>query len=261
MFLLLKTSYKIRIEKMKRNLTLYQKEYNESPFEKYQEQFRRRKVIKQLEARKPECVVEIGCGNLPLFKDFHEVKEWIVVEPGDEFFEKAKVDAPENVVLFNEYFEQSVEKILCLDKKIDYIVCSSLLHELEKPKELLAGIHRLSAEDTIIYISVLNAKSVHRILAVEMGLIPDIYTKSEQQKRLQQADTVYDLVSLKAICEENGFTVVNEGSYFVKPFTHKQMQQCLDCEIFGMDLLEGLDRLITYMPEYGSEIFVECRRK
>lgn len=251
--------YKMR--KTERDLLSYQKEYNELPFEDYQVQFRRRKVLEHLEARRPECVVEIGCGNEPLFKNVPEVKEWIVVEPGTEFFEKAKAAAPENVILFNEYFEDSVEKILHLNKKIDYIVCSALLHELEKPEELLAGIRKLCMEHTIVHINVSNARSLHRILAVEMGLISDVYTQSEQQKRLQQSDTVYDLMSLKAICEDNGFEVVNEGSYFVKPFTHRQMQQCLDDGIFGMDLLEGLDRLIKYMPEYGSEIFVECRRK
>lgn len=80
------------MKKTERDILSYQKEYNELPFEKYQVQFRRRKVMEHLKARKPECVLEIGCGNEPLFKEAHGVKQWIVVEPGIDFFEKAKAD-------------------------------------------------------------------------------------------------------------------------------------------------------------------------
>lgn len=93
-----------------------------------------------------------------------------------------------------------------------------------------------------------------------MGRIQHVYVQSEQQKMMQQSNVVYDIESLTKICEKNGLKVINEGSYFVKPFTHRQMQQCLDNGVFDINLLKGLDKIIKYMPEYGSEIFVECKR-
>lgn len=141
------------------------------------------------------------------------------------------------------------------------IICSSLLHELANPEKVLRNIWKICSNETVVHVNVPNAKSLHRLLASCMGVISDIYAKSAMQKKMQQADVVYDISSLKKTCTENGFEIINEGSYFVKPFTHQQMQDCLDKEIFNDTLLDGLDRLIQYMPEYGSEIFVELKKE
>lgn len=239
----------------------YQDTYDNLPFEEHQVWYRRKKVLEQIEQSGAHCILEIGCGNLPLYKDDPKEREWIIVEPGKRFYEKAKLGAPSNVHLFCGYFENCISEILSLGKNIDYVVCSALIHELENPEKILTGIYNICDQNTIVHIDVPNAKSVHRLLAVEMNLIPDIYEMSQQSKDLQQAGRVFDNVSLKHLCEENGFQVINEGSYFIKPFTHRQMQDCLDHGIFDDRLLEGLDGLIKYMPEYGSEIFVECRKK
>ena len=245
---------------MERNIQQYQDTYDNLPFEEYQVLYRRKKVLEQINERGAHCILEIGCGNLPLYKDDQKGREWIIVEPGKRFYEKAKSEAPSNVYVFCDYFEDCTEKILNLNKKIDYIVCSALLHELEKPENMLNSICNICDQDTIVHIDVPNAKSIHRLLAMEMGIIPDIYTVSQQAIKLQQ-QSVYDKRILRNLCEENALQVINEGSYFVKPFTHRQMQDCLDYGIFDRRLLDGLDRLIRYMPEYGSEIFVECRKK
>lgn len=243
-----------------RDIVEYQRVYNELPFEEYQVQFRRKKVLEHINERKPKRILEIGCGNEPLFKENLDVEQWIVVEPGKQFFKKAKAEAKENVILMNAFFEDCVKQILDLKIDIDYVVCSGLLHELDNPEALLQSIYKVCGENTIVHINVPNSKSIHRLLAVEMGLIQDVYVQSEQQKMMQQSNVVYDIESLIKICEKNGLKVINEGSYFVKPFTHKQMQQCLDNGVFDINLLNGLDKIIKYMPEYGSEIFVECKR-
>lgn len=55
-----------------------------------------------------------------------------------------------------------------------------------------------------------------------------------------------------------GYPVV----YFLKPFTHRQMQQCMDEKILNVSILEGLDRLCEgYFKDYGSEIYLNVRVK
>jgi 2-polyprenyl-3-methyl-5-hydroxy-6-metoxy-1,4-benzoquinol methylase len=167
----------------------------------------------------------------------------------------------ENVILLNDYFERTIEEIQSMGIEFDYVVCSSLLHELDEPDKLLKAIYELCSEQTIVNIIVPNAKSVHRLLAHCMGMIPDIYCKSEMQTIMQQSDVVYDTDSLGERCRKNGFKVIDSGSFFVKFFSHKQMQACLDNGIFDETLLEGLDKLVEYMPEYGSEIWVELVKR
>lgn len=247
------------IEK-KRNLDDYKKQYMSIPFEAYQVKYRRKNIIDQMSYRSHERVLEIGCGMEPLFQYVKDVKKWVVVEPTDWFYENAKKMAPDNVVLIRGGIEDVISQIRNVIDGFDYILCNCLLHEFQQPEILLSSIKELCSEHTIVNISVPNAKSVHRILGKEMGVIEDIYCKSDMSRRMQQGDRVYDLDSLKFLCKKNGYEVINEGSYFVKPFTHGQMQQCLDSGIFDNSLLDGLDALVRYMPEFGSEIYVELKK-
>ncbi len=76
-----------------------------------------------------------------------------------------------------------------------------------------------------------------------------------------QQNSTFDCESLKAISVKNGFTVKESGSYFVKPFTHQQMQDMLDHGIVNDNILEGLYKMEKYLPDYGSEIFVQLQRQ
>ena len=47
--------------------------------------------------------------------------------------------------------------------------------------------------------------------------------------------------------------------YFIKPFTHKQMFEMLETKIIDEKVLEGLYGMTKYMPNLGSEIFIEFK--
>ena len=66
---------------------------------------------------------------------------------------------------------------------------------------------------------------------------------------------------MKNILEDNGFEIINSGSYFVKPFTHSQMYEMMCKSIIDEKVLDGLYEMTEYMPEMGSEIYVNVRRK
>ena len=52
---------------------------------------------------------------------------------------------------------------------------------------------------------------------------------------------------------------MRKGSYFVKPFSHAQMLKCVEQGIIDENILEALYKLTAYLPEYGSEIYVNYR--
>lgn len=239
-----------------RDIFDYENKYMDLPFEKYQVGFRRKNIIDSLSLYKHNNILEIGCGLEPLFKYYDNYNKYFIVEPCELFYNNAvKLSSKKNVVCIKGFFEEVADKLL--NEKIDYIILSSLLHEVEDPLQLLNSIYNICSRDTIVYVNVPNAKSFHRLLAKEMGIIGSIYQKSDTQKLMQQSNT-YDLDLLIKEVNRANFRVLNSGSYFIKPFTHSQMQSCLDENIFDNKLLDGLDRLIKYMPEYGSEIFVQA---
>jgi 2-polyprenyl-3-methyl-5-hydroxy-6-metoxy-1,4-benzoquinol methylase len=162
------------------------------------------------------------------------------------------------VELINEYLEKAAEK---LEKQtFDFVIISCLLHEIENVTLFLEKIHSLVNKDTIVHIDVPNAYSFHRVLAYEMEFIESIFDLSSNNMKLQQ-QVVYDLQSLKHLMENNGFEIVDSGSYFIKPFTHNQMADMINSKIINEDVLLGLDKMIKYFPEMGSEIYVNLKLK
>lgn len=242
-----------------RDIHRYTEEYIKQDFEEKQVLFRRRKLLEIVRQYPHQRILEIGCGKEPLFQFVTDFDAYTVVEPSDLFFEHAASLAENDarITCIHDFFGK--ETVLN-EENFDFIICSGLLHELEKPSEILQGCYRLADSGTILHINVPNAKSLHRILALESGILESLYSVSERGRLYQQAG-VFDLDSLKALAEENGFDILESGSYFVKPFTHKQMGRLLDEEIIDERVLEGFWGLIKYMPDHGSEIFINARKK
>ena len=61
--------------------------------------------------------------------------------------------------------------------------------------------------------------------------------------------------------EKSGFEILESGSFFVKPFSHEQMYNMMQQGILNEAVLDGLYYLTEYMPEFGSEIYVNCKLK
>ena len=238
-----------------RDIDKYTEDYNQPNFEDYQVIYRRKRILEIMKGYQPKRILEIGCGMEPLFQYINfGYDKYIIVEPSERFFDNAinLAKGNEKVIGYNSCFSSTEE---LKNSKIDFVICSSLLHELEQPIELLQSIAEICNENTIVHINVPNANSLHRLIAKEMGLIQDVHDMSERNKLYQQHN-VYDLETLKASVDLVGFKVLEEGSYFVKPFAHGQMYEMIKQDIINENVSEGLYKLERYLPEYGSEIFV-----
>jgi len=243
-----------------RDINTYSKNYvmEDVYFEKYQVHYRRKKVLEQMSLYKHDTIVEIGCGTEPLFEYFHDYKKMIVIEPSKDFFEIAtkKANNDEKILLINSLFED----INLAEENLDFIVLSSLLHEIKDTELFLKKIMNICSKDTVLHINVPNANSFHRILAYESGLIEQPSTFSNMNYQFQ-INHVFDLKTIEKIVEDIGFEVLEKGSYFIKPFTHGQMKKMMDNNIIDKTILDGLNKMTNYMPDLGSEIFVNVRLK
>lgn len=245
-----------------RNLLKYAEDYTQQPFDDTHLHFRRKKLIEQIEEYQPKRIVEISCGKRPFFQDYTNFEELIIVEPTKAFYDNASgllKNYPEldsKVILINDYFENASDQLLEAD--IDFIIVSNVLQEIEDVSTFLKGLHNICSKNTIVHIVVPNAKSFHRLLAFEMGIIDSVYQLSDRNILLQQA-TVFDLETLSEVIKKIGFDIVKAGSSFIKPFTHQQMHDLLKHNIINETTLEGLYKMEQYMPELGAEIFVNCK--
>ncbi|MBN2611603.1 MAG: class I SAM-dependent methyltransferase [Bacteroidales bacterium] len=243
-----------------RNLTDYTENYYNQPFEYIQVAYRKKKVIELIQKHRHEQVLEVGCGLDPFFNYFDDFQRLTILEPSKDFYDNAlnliaeRANLKSRVVAINAFLEDSINQLA--DHNYEYVIISCLLHEIEDTSFFLNQLRRVLNPNTIVHIDVPNAFSFHRVLAFEMGLIDSVFEMSSTNIQFQQ-QRVFDLDSLKKLIEEHNFRIIDAGSYFVKPFTHKQMSVLIDNEIINPRVLDGLYNMIKYMPDLGSEIFTD----
>lgn len=231
-------------------------------FEEVMVRYRQRLLLDRIALHQPRMVVEIGCGADLLYAAWvargGTCDRWIIVEPGDQFAAIARQAELPDLHVVNEYAEHAVASVRALaPSPIDMVICSSVLHEVQSPPDLLAAILDLMSAETLLHVNVPNAQSFHRRLARSMGLIADTRTMSERNQRFFH-HRVYDLPTLRHELTAAGLHVVDAGGHFVKPFTHDQMTQI--APTVGGPVLDGLFQLGREIPELASEIFVEARK-
>jgi 2-polyprenyl-3-methyl-5-hydroxy-6-metoxy-1,4-benzoquinol methylase len=239
----------------KQAIAAYEQAYSASDFEVIQARYRKKLLLALLDKMQPKRLLEVGCGWETIANHWPAYEQLTIVEPGANFAEKARVDTEsrQGVTVVEHFLEDAVDQLK--QQSYDLILVSSLLHEVPDPAAILQGVKDLCHAETLVHVNVPNARSMHRLLAVEMGLIADVYTPSALQKTFQQP-RIFDLTQLQALAEGVGFKVAESGSFLMKPFTHGQMMSLVENGFMSEKMLDGLWHLTKYFPDAGSEIYV-----
>jgi SAM-dependent methyltransferase len=220
---------------------------------------RRRRVLASVGDVSGRRVLEVGCGMEPVAAFLDTAAQRTVVEPAKRFVDAARdilaADPASRAV--QGFLEDAVEQGE-VRGPFDVIVVSSLLHEVPDPRRLLRSIRALCAPNALVHVNVPNVRSFHRLLALEMGLIDDLFEQSETERRFQR-HTRFDLAGVRALVQAEGFRVEESGTYFIKPFTHDQMQRALEAGVIDDAVLRGLEAMTRYLPDMGAELYVDLR--
>jgi len=230
----------------------YLGQYADASFETTLVRVRRKIVLEALSRYSHRSVLEVGCGLEPLFQ-YVDGTPFTIVEPSPEFVRSARAKADGRDITVIEGFLETVAPSLG-GSRFDFVVVSSLLHEVSNPDALLAAVRSLCHAETTVHINVPNVRSFHRLLALEMGLIEDLFDQSETERRFQR-HTRFDRESLTKMLADSGFRILESATYFVKPFTHEQMDVLMRSGAFSPDVINGLERMIRYLPDMGCEIY------
>ena len=248
-----------------RDIIDYTAKYLKEPFESEMVIIRKNIVLEQCMKYKHANILEIGCGLSPFFvmggENNIRYSRMVIVEPSVEFAENAErlSNGSSSIQVINGFLEDKCEEIKKMNIDFDFIICSALMHEIENPRLMLDSISKLCSRDTVVHINVPNAKSIHRLVAKETGMISDIYEMGETGKELQR-HRMYDMDSLILEMNNAGYRVIDKGSYFMKPLTQFQLQKCLDEGIVDEKVIEGFCKVVRYIPEYGAELYVNASK-
>ncbi|HLV30639.1 MAG TPA: methyltransferase domain-containing protein [Chitinispirillaceae bacterium] len=221
--------------------------------------YRREQVLNSLVKFPHSSILETGCGMEPFFCCDIDFSRYTVIEPCTEFVTHAEKcsNGDSRISILNGFFE-SITSDLMINYPFDFIIVSSLLHEVPDPKVFLKSLRKNCTDQTVVHLNVPNVYSFHRLLAVAMGLIGSIYEKSATENRFGR-HSHFDRNSLVNLCEHHGFSIISSRTYFIKPFTHQQLEYLLKTGFMTEQMIEGLSRLSSSFPEHGCEICLEMR--
>ena len=237
----------------------YEMDYVKKDFEEYMVEIRHKNIISVINKYKHSRILEVGCGTNMIFRKITNFSKYTIVEPSASFCDVAKANIKgENIEIINTTLENYYLSKQNVKHEFDLILLSSILHLIEDLDAFLFAIRNLSTKDTIIYLNVPNINSLHRIIALESGIINNISEKNNGKTGLYKKH-FFDVPRMQKLLVNNGFTILNYGSYFLKPFSHEQMMRIIDDKVIDESVLDGLYKLSKYIPDYGAEIFFEVK--
>ena len=197
---------------------------------------------------KNKILLNMGLGNAIIAKKLDSiVKEQIVIEGSDEILKKFKFKS-KNTNFVKSFFED-----YDADKKFDIILANHVLEHVENPVAVLINMKNFLNKSGIIFITVPNANSIHRLIGVEMSLLENKYQLNTSDIKGGH-QRVYDFKSLTDDIKKAGLTIKDSGGYNLKMISLTQMKDC------PQELLDAIFTISQSMPiEICTNLWVTCK--
>ena len=125
----------------------------------------------------------------------------------------------------------------------DHVLLCNLIHELPDPLALLIRARDVLAPSGLVHLSLQNPDSIHRLVAVEMGLIEDVREVSERGRRFSTLGLWAD-DDLAALAREAGLGVVGWEGVMLKPLPNGMMAE------LPPEVLDGFERAARDLPAH-----------
>ena len=140
-------------------------------------------------------------------------------------------------------------------EKFDTIIASYILEHVEDPVQVLSRAASWLADSGSLIAIVPNAGSLHRRLAVSMGMQKHVSDLGETDIRVGHR-RVYDIDSLDQDLRDAGYEIKMKRGFFIKLLPQAMMTG------FSEEMLQGLMALSKELPiEYATSIAFFCSKK
>jgi 2-polyprenyl-3-methyl-5-hydroxy-6-metoxy-1,4-benzoquinol methylase len=194
---------------------------------------------------RPGAALELGTGGghctAKLAKHFTTMDS---VEGSADLADRLRTRGlPANVDLHVSYFE-SFEP----PRKYDDIFMIQILEHVENPVAVLAKYRNALNDGGRVFITVPNAQSIHRLAAVEMGLLQSAETLNEIDLNAGHR-RVYTPASMASDLHRAGFRLVFRGGLFVKPLSNTQI-----ATQWTESMIRAFHEIAPYLPDHAAEV-------
>jgi len=150
---------------------------------------------------------------------------------------------PKNLTLHVAYFEDFVPP-----RRYDAIFLIQVLEHLNDPVAVLRKYRDALAPGGRVFITVPNAQSLHRLAAVEMGLLATADTLNEIDLNAGH-QRVYTPASLTSDIHRAGLRLLHRGGLFVKPLSNSQIARG-----WTESMIRAFHEIAIALPDHAAEI-------
>lgn len=135
------------------------------------------------------------------------------------------------------------------ERKFNSIIMEHILEHVENPVTLLKKVKEWLMPGGRILIGVPNGNSIHRVVAVKMGLLKHPCELNSRDHSLGHR-RVYTQETLKVDLQEAGLHVLEMGGVFFKPLSNQQIQ-----DHWTEEMIQGFYELGKDFPENAAELY------
>lgn len=139
-------------------------------------------------------------------------------------------------------------------QQYDTIIMEHIIEHIINPKEILLKVYNWLKPDGVLIAGVPNAKSIHRLVAVKMGLLNSEFELNDRDKS-QGHQRVYDILSFSNEFLNCGFKILQKGGVFFKPLSNFQ----IDSQ-WSSEMIEGFYKLGKDFPDNAADIFIVANK-
>jgi SAM-dependent methyltransferase len=190
-----------------------------------------------------DAVLELGCATGELTGLVSPgLAHYEIVEGSSRNVEATRARVPSAIVHTSLWEEFETEA-----RFSDVLIVCALEH-VDEPVPLLRRSARWLAPGGRIHVIVPNADSLHRMVGVEMGFLPERTAPSESDLRIGHR-RVYTIESLTADIHQAGLQVLHWEGLFLKVLANSQM---LD---WDPELIRALAVVGRRLPAYCAELY------
>lgn len=196
-------------------------------------------------------VLELGCADGETTKLLaNHFRQVIAVDGSSIALERLRkyCKAP-NISLIEGMFEE-----LRLTKLFDTIFMGHILEHVVQPVQILKQYSQYLAPEGRIIITIPNALSLHRLAAVDMGLLKTPYQLSPRDHHIGH-QRVYDRNLMEKDIKKSGLSIMSIDGYWLKPLNNKQIE-----DQWTPKQIEAYMRLGHQYPEYCAELIFVCTK-
>jgi 2-polyprenyl-3-methyl-5-hydroxy-6-metoxy-1,4-benzoquinol methylase len=135
----------------------------------------------------------------------------------------------------------------------DHVVLTNVLHELDDPAGTLAAVAAEHlAPGGVVHVSLQNPHSLHRLVALEMGLIDSLSDVSANGQKYATR-RLYTVAELTALAAGAGLEVAHREGVMLKPLPNDAMAA------LGADVLAGFAAAAKHLPDHGAMNLLHLR--